>query len=54
METNRPSPDALLVNLQEETDSSVGKLKIYFGFAAGVGKTYAMLSDAKDQLAAGV
>ncbi|ECP4563744.1 sensor histidine kinase KdpD [Listeria monocytogenes] len=54
METNRPSPDVLLVNLQEETDSSVGKLKIYFGFAAGVGKTYAMLSDAKDQLAAGV
>lgn len=54
METNRPSPDALLVNLQEEADSSVGKLKIYFGFAAGVGKTYAMLSDAKDQLAAGV
>lgn len=51
METNRPSPDALLVNLQEEADSSVGKLKIYFGFAAGVGKTYAMLSDAKDQLA---
>ncbi|MBC1578615.1 sensor histidine kinase KdpD [Listeria seeligeri] len=54
METNRPSPEALLVNLQDEADSQVGKLKIYFGFAAGVGKTYAMLSDAKDQLTSGV
>ncbi|WP_270997205.1 sensor histidine kinase [Listeria seeligeri] len=54
METNRPSPEALLVNLQDEADSQVGKLKIYFGFAAGVGKTYAMLNDAKDQLASGV
>ena len=31
-----------------------GHLKIFFGYAAGVGKTYAMLDDAKVQLQSGV
>ncbi len=50
-ETNdsRPDPDALL-NLirKEEERSEKGKLKIFFGMCAGVGKTYAMLSEARD------
>ena len=33
---------------------SRGHLKIFFGYAAGVGKTYAMLDDAKVQLQSGV
>lgn len=40
----RPNPDALL---QENSDSHRGKLKIYFGACAGVGKTYAMLQEAQ-------
>src|SRR5579871_6762693 len=31
-----------------------GKLKIFMGYAAGVGKTYAMLQEAQDLKAAGV
>ncbi len=36
------------------TDSARGKLKIYLGYAAGVGKTYKMLEDAQVLHAAGV
>lgn len=44
---NRPDPDALLAQLQEESlGLERGKLRIYFGASAGVGKTYAMLSAA--------
>ena len=45
---NRPSADSLLKKIQaEETrDSGRGHLKIFFGYAAGVGKTYAMLEAA--------
>ena len=42
-------PDAILrrVNAEEaETHETRGKLKIFFGYAAGVGKTYAMLEAA--------
>ena len=43
----RPDPDALLAQLQEqESLAGRGKLRIYFGASAGVGKTYAMLSAA--------
>lgn len=31
-----------------ESNHKKGKLRIYFGYAAGVGKTYAMLKDAKE------
>src|SRR6266540_1149037 len=43
----RPSPEALLKLAQaEETREGKGKLKIFLGYAAGVGKTYAMLEAA--------
>src|SRR5665811_736963 len=46
-EPTRPDPDALLKRLkQEEIKSTKGKLKIFFGMCAGVGKTYAMLKAA--------
>ncbi len=41
---DRPDPDALLAQLHEqESESQRGKLRVYFGASAGVGKTYAML-----------
>jgi two-component system sensor histidine kinase KdpD len=42
----RPNPDELLARIKEE-DSHRGKLKIFFGAAAGVGKTYSMLEAAR-------
>jgi two-component system sensor histidine kinase KdpD len=51
----RPDPDALLERVkQEETRSARGKLKVFFGAAAGVGKTFAMLEAAREQRAQGV
>lgn len=47
MELTRQNPDQLLkVIQQEETGKKQGHLKIFFGYAAGVGKTYAMLKAA--------
>lgn len=47
-EYTRPSPEALLdVARKEEAQEGRGKLTIYFGSAPGVGKTYAMLTDAR-------
>jgi two-component system, OmpR family, sensor histidine kinase KdpD len=41
----RPDPDALLAQVKaDEARQQRGKLKIFFGASAGVGKTYAMLS----------
>ncbi|OQA32409.1 MAG: Sensor protein KdpD [Betaproteobacteria bacterium ADurb.Bin341] len=55
MDDQRPDPDELLSRLQaEEAKSARGKLKIFFGASAGVGKTYAMLSAARSQLLQGV
>jgi two-component system sensor histidine kinase KdpD len=50
----RPDPDALLakVNLQE-SKARRGKLRIYFGSSAGVGKTFAMLLAARKEQAEG-
>ncbi|KAF0217136.1 MAG: two-component system OmpR family sensor histidine kinase [Geobacteraceae bacterium] len=43
----RPSPESLLKLAQaEEAAEGRGKLKIFLGYAAGVGKTYAMLEAA--------
>jgi two-component system sensor histidine kinase KdpD len=43
-EENRPNPDELLASLKDEEEKSKrGKLKIFFGMCAGVGKTYTML-----------
>ncbi|MCL4859281.1 MAG: sensor histidine kinase KdpD [Caldilineaceae bacterium] len=55
MNTYRPDPDALLAAVQkEETRRQRGRLKIFLGMAAGVGKTYAMLEAAQKQKADGV
>ena len=44
----RPDPDLLLNRIKaEEARSRRGKLKIFFGASAGVGKTYAMLPAAR-------
>jgi len=54
-ETQRPDPDVLLAQVEaEETANRRGKLKIFFGYAAGVGKTYAMLQAARRERADGV
>jgi len=43
----RPDPDELLASLKlEEEKSKRGRLKIFFGMCAGVGKTYTMLETA--------
>jgi two-component system, OmpR family, sensor histidine kinase KdpD len=54
MVDRRPDPDALLARVQEEqTLEKRGRLKIFFGGAAGVGKTYAMLEAAREKRANG-
>ncbi len=50
----RLDPDVLLNEIKEQQKSGQGRLKIYFGFAAGVGKTYAMLDDAQQLYKSGV
>ncbi len=50
-EPMRPDPDRLLVQTQGRTR---GKLKIFFGACAGVGKTYAMLQEAQRLRAQGL
>jgi len=55
MPDRRPNPDAFLARVKEqEARRARGKLKVFFGAAAGVGKTYAMLEAARAQRAAGV
>lgn len=55
MRGERPNPDELLKSMeQEEEKKQRGKLKIYFGYAAGVGKTYAMLKAALDGKKSGI
>src|SRR5437762_3860270 len=55
MSAVRPDPDALLAPVQrEEAKANRGKLKVFFGATAGVGKTYAMLEDARALKATGV
>lgn len=51
----RPDPDALLKTLDDAArEAARGKLRVYFGASAGVGKTYAMLVAARAQAAQGV
>ena len=48
MTADRPNPDDLLARVQaEEVKQTRGKLKIFFGMAPGVGKTYTMLQAAR-------
>ncbi|SFP82947.1 DUF4118 domain-containing protein [Variovorax sp. 770b2] len=54
MPDTRPDPDALLAQLRnDEARALRGKLRIYFGASAGVGKTWAMLSAAQRERTAG-
>lgn len=47
MDDTRPNPDQLLAQVQQaQAQAQSGRLKIFFGASAGVGKTYAMLSAA--------
>ncbi|MFT3894364.1 MAG: sensor histidine kinase KdpD [Anaerolineales bacterium] len=50
---NRPDPDELLKNIQSE-EKRRGSLKIFLGYVAGVGKTYAMLEAAHQRKEQGV
>ncbi|CAN7442152.1 DUF4118 domain-containing protein [Acidovorax sp. Leaf78] len=51
----RPDPDALLQQMHsEDAQAHRGRLKIFFGACAGVGKTYAMLSAARAAQAQGL
>lgn len=51
----RPDPDLLLSRVESELQRERrGQLRIFFGYAAGVGKTYAMLLEAQRRKAAGV
>ncbi|HET6364663.1 MAG TPA: sensor histidine kinase KdpD [Nitrospirota bacterium] len=55
MEEQRPSPDLLLDRIRrEEERKREGQLKIFFGAAPGVGKTYAMLEAAREKREEGV
>lgn len=55
MEDLRADPNALLHKMkQSEAAQARGKLKIFFGYAAGVGKTYSMLQAANDAVRRGV
>jgi two-component system sensor histidine kinase KdpD len=55
MTDSRPDPDRLLAKIKdEEIQSRRGKLKLFFGASAGVGKTFAMLSAARVQQQQGV
>ncbi|HTY93623.1 MAG TPA: sensor histidine kinase KdpD [Steroidobacteraceae bacterium] len=50
----RPDPDQLLEHVQaEEARAKRGRLRIFFGASAGVGKTYAMLEAARAVKASG-
>jgi two-component system sensor histidine kinase KdpD len=50
-EDRRPSPEAMLklARAEEEEEKKTGRLKIFLGYAAGVGKTYAMLEAARQR-----
>lgn len=50
---SRPNPDLLLKALQTD-ESGYGRLRLFFGMSAGVGKTYAMLRAAHQRRQEGV
>lgn len=54
MSDARPNPDDLLAQVQaQKADAKRGSLKVFFGYAAGVGKTYSMLENAQRAKAEG-
>ena len=55
MSESKRNPDIYLKMIeQEKQKKKMGKLKIFFGYAAGVGKTYAMLCAADKEKRAGI
>ncbi len=51
---NKPDPDAILAAIRkQESMGRGGQLRIFFGMAAGVGKTYSMLEAAHKRLEEG-
>lgn len=55
IENTNPDPDKILKAIQsEENKEKTGQLKIFFGMAAGVGKTSAMLQEAHEKLKEGI
>lgn len=55
MSATRPDPDALLARVQADAAARArGRLTVFFGASAGVGKTYAMLEAAHERMAEGV
>jgi two-component system, OmpR family, sensor histidine kinase KdpD len=51
----RPDPDQLLAHVKaEEARATRGRLRIFFGSSAGVGKTYSMLEAARSAKTSGV
>src|SRR5579864_3325346 len=51
----RPDPDRLLQRVQAEEEAAKrGRLKLFFGATAGVGKTYAMLEAARQRKKEGI
>ena len=54
VETERRNPDELLADVQrEEARARRGRLRVFFGASAGVGKTYSMLEAARAARAGG-
>jgi two-component system, OmpR family, sensor histidine kinase KdpD len=54
MISSRPNPDELLARVQaDEAQAHRGRLRVFFGYAAGVGKTYTMLETARRAKAEG-
>ncbi|SEA20697.1 two-component system, OmpR family, sensor histidine kinase KdpD [Eubacterium aggregans] len=55
MDDGRAAPEIFLKQIEaEEAMESRGRLKIFLGYAAGVGKTYAMLQAAHQAMAEGI
>lgn len=55
MNSSRPDPDEILAEIKKrEAKLGKGKLKIFLGMSAGVGKTYAMLQEAHDEIKNGI
>jgi two-component system sensor histidine kinase KdpD len=54
-DTSRPNPDELLESIKKQEESGKkGKLKLYLGMCAGVGKTFSMLQDASKASGKGI
>jgi two-component system, OmpR family, sensor histidine kinase KdpD len=52
-EIRRKTPDELLREIQAEESTAKGRLKIFLGYASGVGKSFRMLDEARRRLERG-